>query len=119
MKVLKLSRGVFLPKKFTGIVEYPSGEKGWLLNGKAHREDGPAVITPEGIQIWCQNDLAHRVDGPAIEYANGDKEYCVLNKGMTEEHFNIFRFMWENTFLKRTKKLMRIFVRLATNSVLS
>ena len=29
-------------------VEYPNGTKYWYLNGKRHREDGPAVELPNG-----------------------------------------------------------------------
>ncbi len=75
----------------------PDGEKQWLLDGKVHREDGPAAIRADGTQIWAlygkrqrkdggpaviladgskfwyRDDLIHRDDGPAVEYANGDK----------------------------------------------
>jgi len=44
---------------------YSNGDKHWNLNGKLHREDGPAV-----------------------EFANGTK-YCYLNdKRLTEDQFN-------------------------------
>ena len=41
---------------------YPNGDKSWYLNGKLHREDGPA-----------------------IEWANGDKEWWLNGKEVTEE----------------------------------
>lgn len=52
-------------------------EKGtfWLVNGKYHREDGPAVERVTGTKEWYKNDLRHREDGPAIEFASGDKHY--------------------------------------------
>ena len=43
---------------------YEGGSKHWYLNGKPHREDGPAV-----------------------EYANGDKEWWLNGKKLTEEQF--------------------------------
>jgi hypothetical protein len=52
---------------------YPSGTKYWYLNGKRHREDGPAIETANGGKEWCLNDERHREDGPAVEYANGGK----------------------------------------------
>jgi hypothetical protein len=52
---------------------YPSGTKFWYLNGKRHREDGPAIETANGGKEWCLNDKRHREDGPAVEYANGGK----------------------------------------------
>ena len=44
-------------KKTTQMIEYtvkvyPDGEQRWFLNGKRHREDGPAVINPDGYQCW-------------------------------------------------------------------
>jgi len=41
---------------------YTNGTKAWYLNGKLHREDGPAV-----------------------EYANGDKDWYLNDIWMTEE----------------------------------
>jgi len=29
--------------------------KRWFLNGKLHREDGPAVEWPNGTKFWCLN----------------------------------------------------------------
>ena len=49
------------------------GYKEWFLNGKRHREDGPAVEHPNGTKEWYQNDKLHREDGPAIEYFDGTK----------------------------------------------
>lgn len=48
------------------------GSEFWMLDGKKHREDGPAVIT-EISKEWWQNGLRHRLDGPAIEMNNGSK----------------------------------------------
>jgi hypothetical protein len=44
----------------TAVKEY------WSINGKAHREDGPALTRKNGTQEWYQNGLHHREDGPAI-----------------------------------------------------
>jgi hypothetical protein len=49
------------------------GNKHWLLNGKCHREDGPAIESANGSKYWYLNGKRHREDGPAMEYANGDK----------------------------------------------
>ena len=56
-------------------VEYPDGTKYWLLNGDIHREDGPAVEWPDGTKEWYLNGKLHREGGPAIEYSNGTKEW--------------------------------------------
>ena len=54
---------------------YTNGSKYWLLNGKIHREDGPAVERASGYKAWYNNGKAHREDGPAIEYVDGPKEW--------------------------------------------
>lgn len=36
----------------------------WWKNGKLHREDGPAIIKPHGM-YWFVNGKRHREDGPA------------------------------------------------------
>ncbi len=49
------------------------GTQGWFQNGKTHREDGPAIIWSEGIQHWYQNGTIHRDDGPAIVWSDGKR----------------------------------------------
>jgi len=51
------------------------GDKVWLLNGKLHRTDGPAVEKPNGQKEWFINGRRHRADGPAIEHPNGGVEW--------------------------------------------
>ena len=64
-----------------------SGDKFWSLNGKLHREDGPAIEWANGYKSWYLNDKRHREDGPAIEVANGDKSWWINGKQLTEaEH---------------------------------
>jgi hypothetical protein len=36
------------------------------------------IVDNEGTKHWYLNGKYHREDGPAIEYANGDKEYWIL-----------------------------------------
>ena len=60
------------------------GNKRWYLNGKLHREDGPAIEYSNGDKYWYLNGKLHRVDGPAIEYVNGDK-YWYLNGELHRE----------------------------------
>ena len=54
---------------------YPNGDKQWFLNGKRHREDGPAAERADGHKEWWLNGKRHREDGPAFEYADGYKEW--------------------------------------------
>ena len=57
------------------FVNYSDGSQEWYLNGKFHREDGPAIIRPDGSQFWYLNGRLHREDGPAIIYSNGTVLY--------------------------------------------
>ena len=58
----------------------PGGNKRWYLNGKLHREDGPAFEGADGTKHWYLNGKLHREDGPAIEYADGDKCWYLNGK---------------------------------------
>ena len=51
------------------------GTKMWWLNGKLHREDGPAIEYADGTKEWWLNGKLHRTDGPAVEYADGTKKW--------------------------------------------
>ena len=64
------------------------GYKCWYLNGKLHREDGPAIEYSNGSKHWYLNGRRHRQDGPAIEYADGSKHWYLNGKELTEEQFN-------------------------------
>ena len=56
------------------------GTREWLLNGKRHREDGPAIERASGYKEWWLNDKLHREDGPAVERSNGTKSWFLNNK---------------------------------------
>jgi hypothetical protein len=57
----------------------------WKLNGKRHREDGPAVEWVSGRKDWYINGRHHHINGPAIEWPNGDKAWIIDGERMTEE----------------------------------
>jgi endo-1,4-beta-mannosidase len=72
---------------------YSNGTKSWYLNGKRHREDGPAVEGSDGSKCWYLNDKLHREDGPAVEWSNGYKCWYLNDKlhredGPAVEHPN-------------------------------
>jgi hypothetical protein len=51
----------------------------WSLNGKYHREDGPAYQFwhsngQKRIEEWWLNGLIHREDGPAIHFFRDDRK---------------------------------------------
>ena len=65
--------------KYT-VEVYPNGDKCWYLNGKLHREDGPAIEYDNGANSWWLNDEKHREDGPAIEFVDGSKCWYLNGK---------------------------------------
>ena len=67
---------------------YDDGSKWWFLNGKQHREDGPAVEWANGTKCWFLNGKQHRKDGPAIECADGSKSWHINGKELSEAEFN-------------------------------
>ena len=46
----------------------------WRVDGKKHREDGPAIERANGDHEWWVDGQLNRVDGPAVEDADGDYE---------------------------------------------
>lgn len=70
--------------KYT-VKVFDNGIKTWYLNGKLHREDGPAREYVDGTKEWYLNGELHREDGPAFEYANGNKLWYLNGKKLTEE----------------------------------
>jgi hypothetical protein len=87
MNVLKINIWGDIPENYTGIVEHPNGIKIWYLNGKYHREDGPAIENNNGQKVWYSNDKLHRVDGPAIDYLDGHKEWWLNDKKHSQEEW--------------------------------
>jgi hypothetical protein len=75
--------GMLKPKPVCKTDQY--GDSYWYINGKLHREDGPAMITSDGIKRWFLKGEYHREDGPAIEYPNGDKSWYLNGKYHRED----------------------------------
>lgn len=80
MKTIKLKSRDSRPGNYTGIVEHEIGDKHWYVNGKLHREDGPAVECSNGAKQWLIDDKFHRIDGPARELTDGTKEWWIEGK---------------------------------------
>ncbi len=73
--------------------------KYWFLNGKLHREDGPAVECANGTKYWYLNGQRHREDGPAVEYANGSKLWFLNGQKYSYKQWlklipNPLKFVW-------------------------
>ena len=68
------------------VMVYDDGYKAWYLNGKRHREDGPAIEWANGCKSWYLNGKLHREGGPAIEgVLNGTKKWYLNGEQVTEE----------------------------------
>ena len=67
---------------------FASGTKYWYLNGKLHREDGPATEHTNGSKKWFLNGKLHREDGPAVKDADGTKYWYRNGKLHRETEFN-------------------------------
>lgn len=74
--------------------------KEWWINGKRHREDGPAIEHNNGANSWYQHGLLHREDGPAVEHCDGHKEWFLKDKKVSEDEFD----QWKAT-VSLNKKL--------------
>lgn len=47
----------------------------WYRNGVMHRDNAPAAVTMNGDQFWYKEGLEHRSNGPAVVFASGDFRY--------------------------------------------
>ena len=65
-------------------IEYANGAKIWYVNGKLHRENGPACESNE-VKQWFLFGEYNREDGPAIEYKNGAKYWYLNGEKLSEE----------------------------------
>ena len=64
-------------------ITHPDGSKEWYLDGKLHREDGPAIEWADGTKIWLLNGKRHREDGHAVEYPDGSKYWFLDGEEIT------------------------------------
>ena len=58
---------------FTGVVKDKYGTIAHYLDGKIHRDNGPAIEWADGLKEWYMHNERHRKDGPAIEEADGTR----------------------------------------------
>jgi len=56
------------------------GSKHYYINGKCHREDGPAIEYANGNKVWFKNGKRHREDGPAVICSVGCEHYYFHGK---------------------------------------
>jgi len=66
-------------------VEFANGTRWWYTHGERHREDGPAREYADGTRKWYLHDELHREDGPAIEKADGTREWYLHGERHRED----------------------------------
>jgi hypothetical protein len=92
-------------------IEAKSGTKVWYINGLQHRDDGPAMETHCGKKVWFKHGKAHREDGPAVEdEVNGLnlKEWWIDGVKYSEQEFNFIILQKELTFNEKGTKKLKI-----------
>lgn len=70
---------------FTGRIEDEDGDVIYFVNGKRHREDGPAWVHKKGRQSWWYNGLYHREGGPAVIGINGIRQEWWIHGALHRE----------------------------------
>ena len=72
------------PEPEPTLTESADGRREWWLNGKLHREDGPAIEWPDGRREWWLHGKRHRDDGPAIAWPDGYRSWWLHGKRQPE-----------------------------------
>ena len=49
------------------------------------KEQPTCIVAPNGTKRWCLNGKLHREDGPAVEYSDGHKEWYLHGKKVHPE----------------------------------
>jgi hypothetical protein len=88
------------------------GTSYYYLNGKFHREDGPAIEWADGDKSWYRHGELHREDGPAIEYGKTARKRYFLND---VELFSEQDYLKE---MKKRKSLSYIFSNIKKDKII-
>ena len=65
---------------------YASRRKAWFLNGKLHREDGPAIEWADGTKVWYLNgEEVHPETLVDLQLSRG--VFCYYNEQAQTLHF--------------------------------
>ena len=76
---------------------------GWYFNNRLHREDGPAIIWPDNYIAWYMNGKPHRSDGPAIIESNilpGDFSIMWFAHGKEYSEEDYIKYLLEHNLTK-------------------
>ena len=70
---------------------WANGDKSWYLNGKLHREDGPAIEYADGHKSWYLNDKEvteeehKRMTSPVVEMTFVEMTMEEINKALGKQ----------------------------------
>lgn len=79
-----------------GPIVRPDGSQCWYDDfGDHHRDDGPAVITPENGELYYHHGILHRLDGPAMmiyypQIDACDHRYFIHGKEYSKKEFEFW-----------------------------
>jgi hypothetical protein len=81
---MKKRLGIYdkVPVDFTGNVEWTNNSRAWYLNGKFHREDGPAVE-------WASGDKAWFLNGEKVFYLQQNFPFLLIEKLEEEKQIKV------------------------------
>jgi len=85
-----------MKEKYTGCIHFTDiDEIVYLVNGKFHRIEGPAVISKH-VEQWYRRGRLYRTDGPAVVYKGEcrkkfDDEYWIKDCPLSEEKYKEWR----------------------------
>lgn len=94
--------GTKLHHNTKGLAVKTNTYKGWMLNGKQHRIDGPACEFSNRKEYWI-NDMRHRLDGPAIEYKTKNdrtNKWWIEGKRLSLDKEKLLNIWYENKYGK-------------------
>jgi hypothetical protein len=80
-------------------VEHLNGSKEWWVDGKRHRENGPAIEASNGAKFWYLHGKFHRIDGPAVHHSDGSEAFYLFGEWIEDEKVykassSILKFIW-------------------------
>ena len=93
-------------------IEFADGRKSWYINGELHRQDGPAIEFVDGDKRWYIDGKRHREDGPAIEYADGEEQWYLNGVKLTKEQHKIKTSIVKDHTIKEISEILGYNVRI-------
>ena len=79
----------------------------YRLDGKLHRDDGPAVMFAEGGLVWHNHGSYHRLDGPSI-IAESQLWWYLYGYAYTREDYIVYLLGYEHNKTVLPEKLFSL-----------